>query len=125
MHSPPGTAGSAVRYSVSPQTLAWLLLAASVAAEVAGTMALRFAEGFTRLVPSVVTGACYAAAIWLMSLAVRELGVGLSYAVWAGSGTVLIAVLGMIWLGEPVTLPRIAGVAAIVAGVIVLNLEAR
>lgn len=110
---------------MSSPTLAWLLLAASIAAEVAGTIALRFAEGFTRLVPSVVTGACYAAAIWLMSLAVRELGVGLGYAVWAGSGTALIAVLGMVWLGEPVTLPRIAGVAAIVAGVIVLNLDAR
>lgn len=110
---------------MSPQVLAWLLLAASVAAEVAGTVALRHAEGFTRLVPSVITGACYAAAIWLMSVSVRELGMGLGYAVWAGSGTALIAVLGMWWFGEPVTLPRVAGLLAIVVGVVMLNIEAR
>jgi len=109
----------------SPQTLAWLLLAASVAAEVAGTIALRHAEGFTRLLPSLLTAACYAGAIWLMSLAVRVLDVGLGYAVWAGAGTALIAVAGMVWFGESVTLTRVVGLLAIVAGVVVLNIEAR
>ncbi|MGJ7498984.1 DMT family transporter [Variovorax sp. ZT5P49] len=110
---------------MSPRILAWLLLAASVAAEVAGTVALRFAEGFTRPLPSLITGLCYAAAIWLMSLAVKHLGIGLGYAVWAGCGTALIAVVGMWWFDEPATPLRLAGLLAILAGVVVLNLDAR
>ncbi|MGJ7531179.1 DMT family transporter [Variovorax sp. GB1P17] len=105
------------------QTFSWLLLAASVVAEVAGTMALRYADGFTRLAPSLVVGASYALAIWLMSLAIRQLDVGLAYAVWAGCGTALTAALGMLWFGEAVTLPRTLGLVLIVAGVVVLNLE--
>lgn len=105
------------------QTQAWLLLAASVAVEVAGTIALRYADGLTRLVPSLVVGACYAAAIWLMSIAVRQLEVGLAYAVWAGSGTALTAAIGMLWFGESTTLLRIGGMAMIVVGVVMLNLE--
>ena len=69
--------------------LAWLLLAASIAAEVVGTIALRYADGFTRLWPSLAVGSLYALAIWLMSLSVQHLEVGLAYAVWAGVGTIL------------------------------------
>ena len=108
---------------MGPQAFSWLLLGASIAAEVAGTIALRHADGFTRLTPSLVVGVCYAAAIWLMSIAVRHLEVGLAYAVWAGSGTALTAVLGILWFGESTTLPRLAGVAMIIIGVVVLNLE--
>ena len=107
------------------QTFSWLLLAASVVAEVIGTIALRYADGFTRLVPSLVVATCYAAAIWLMSIAVRQLEVGLAYAVWAGSGTALTAAVGMLWFGESATLLRIGGMATIVVGVVMLNLEAQ
>ncbi|MDO9005617.1 MAG: multidrug efflux SMR transporter [Aquabacterium sp.] len=103
---------------------AWLLLAASVLAEVVGTIALRYAEGFTRLLPSLACGLCYAVAIWLMSLSVKQLGVGLTYAVWAASGTALIAIVGMIWFGEPTQPLRLAGLGCIVLGVIALNLSA-
>jgi small multidrug resistance pump len=108
---------------MSAQTYSWLLLAASIAAEVAGTIALRYADGFTRLVPSLVVTAAYAAAIWLMSMAVRHLEVGLAYAVWAGSGTALTVVLGILWFSESMSLTRMAGVVLIVIGVVVLNLE--
>lgn len=108
---------------MSVQTYSWLLLVASIAAEVAGTIALRYADGFTRPVPSLVVVASYAAAIWLMSMAVRHLEVGLAYAVWAGSGTALTAALGIFWFSESMTLLRIAGVVMIVIGVVVLNLE--
>ena len=73
------------------RNFSWLLLAASIAAEVVGTLALRHADGFTRALPSAVVAAAYALAIWLMALAVRQLEVGLAYAVWAGAGTALIA----------------------------------
>lgn len=105
------------------QTLAWLLLAASIAAEVAGTLALRYADGFTRLLPSLAVGALYALAVWLMSVSVRQLEMGLAYAVWAGVGTALTAMVGMLWFGEAFHVARLMGLAFIVLGVVCLNLN--
>jgi small multidrug resistance pump len=109
-----------MRYS----TFAWLVLAASVLAEVAGTMALRYSDGFTRLLPSLITGLSYAAAIWLMAVSVRHLEVGLSYAVWAGSGTALTALLGIVLFGESASLIRLSGLGLIISGIVVLSLSA-
>ena len=103
--------------------IAWLLLAASIAAEVAGTIALRHADGLTRLLPSLAVGALYALSIWLMSLSVHHLEVGLAYAVWAGVGTALTAVVGIVWFAEAVHAARLAGIACIVVGVVCLNLS--
>jgi len=110
--------------SVRQQTIAWLILAASVAAEVLGTLALRHAAGFTLLLPSLAAAACYAAAIWWMALAVRHLEIGLTYAVWAGSATALTAIAGIIWFGEAATALRITGLLMVVGGVVALNLSA-
>lgn len=106
-------------------TFAWLVLAASVLAEVLGTMALRHSDGFTRLIPSVITGLCYTAAIWLMAVSVRNLEVGLAYAVWAGCGTALTALLGIVLFGESANLLRLSGLGLIISGVVVLNLSTR
>jgi small multidrug resistance pump len=105
------------------QALSWALLAASVAAEVAGTIALRYADGFTRLIPSLMVGVSYAGAIWLMSIAVKTLEVGLAYAVWAGAGTALTAALGSLCFGESMAPLRMIGIVMIVFGVVVLNLD--
>lgn len=102
--------------------LAWLLLAASIAAEVAGTIALRYADGFARLLPSLAAGSLYALAIWLMSVSVRHLEVGLAYAVWAGVGTALTALVGIAWFGEAFHATRLIGIVFIVAGVVCLNI---
>ncbi|RZI79014.1 MAG: multidrug efflux SMR transporter [Rubrivivax sp.] len=110
---------------MNPQTFAWLVLAASVVAEVLGTLALRYASGFTKLWPSVAVVICYACAIWLMSFAVKHLEMGLTYAVWAGAGTALTALLGMVWFQEATSVLRFAGLGCIVAGVIALNLSAQ
>ncbi|MCX2864135.1 multidrug efflux SMR transporter [Paucibacter sp. PLA-PC-4] len=104
---------------------AWWLLAASVLAEVLGTVALRHADGFTRFLPSLACAALYGLAIWLMSLSVRHLDLGLAYAVWAGAGTALTACVGIWLFGESMHAPRLLGIALIVAGVAVLNLSAR
>lgn len=105
--------------------LAWLLLAASIAAEVAGTVSLRYANGFTRLLPSLAVSSLYALAIWLMSVSVKHLEVGLAYAVWAGVGTALTALVGMLWFGEASHATRLVGIAFIVIGVVCLNLDLR
>lgn len=106
-------------------TFAWFVLAASVLAELVGTMALRHSDGFTRLFPSLITGLCYTTAIWLMAVSVRHLEVGLSYAVWAGSGTALTALLGIVLFGESASLLRLSGLGLIIFGVVVLSLSAQ
>jgi len=109
---------------VSHPTYAWWLLGLSIVAEVAGTLALRHAHGFTRVWPSLIVAACYGGAIWLMARAVRHLEVGLAYAVWAGAGTALTAMLGMLLFGESAGALRLAGLGCIVVGVVLLNLSA-
>ena len=104
-------------------SFAWPLLAASIVAEVAGNAALRHADGFARPAPTLGALACYGLAIWLMSLSLRHLAVGLAYAVWAGAGTALTAAIGMLWWNEPAAPLRFAGIAFIVAGVAALNVE--
>ena len=107
----------------SNTALPWLQLAASVLAEVLGTLALRHADGFTRFGPSAAVVLAYGAAIWLMSLSVRQLDIGLAYAVWAGCGTALTALLGIACFGEAATPLRLAGLGLIVLGVVALNLS--
>ena len=122
----PGTAQRPEqRCPMRSHALAWLLLVASIVAEVAGTIALRYADGFTRLLPSLVVGSLYALAIWLMSMSVRHLEVGLAYAVWAGVGTALTALVGIVWFGEASHAARVIGIAFIVLGVVCLNLDWR
>lgn len=108
---------------MTPLLQAWLILFVSIAAEVTGTMALRFSEGFTRPIPTLVSAAFYVLAVWLMSLVLKTLEVGLTYAVWAACGTALTALIGMIWFGESTSSLRFAGIGLIIAGVVLLNLS--
>lgn len=107
--------------ALNTHNLSWLLLTISIAAEVTGTIALRYSHGLTRLAPSLATGISYFLAIWLMALAVRNLEVGLAYAVWAGAGTALISIIGILWLDESASLPRLIGLLFIVTGVCLLK----
>jgi small multidrug resistance pump len=112
----------ALAYLLEAKPLAWLLLAASVTSEVAGTVALRQSDGLSRVAPSVAAGVCYVLAVWWMSLAMKHIGMGTTYAVWAGSGLALTALLGVALFGEPLSGMRLAGLALVVAGVVTLSL---
>jgi quaternary ammonium compound-resistance protein SugE len=100
----------------------WVLVAAAGVLEVFWAIALKYADGFTRFWPSLaaVTGAM--ASFWLLSLAMRDLPAGTAYAVWVGIGALGVAVLGIALFGESASPMRLAGVALIVAGIIVLKL---
>ncbi len=100
----------------------WIYLVIAIACEVAATSALKAAEGFTRLVPSLIVVTGYVAAIYLLSLTLRTIPVGVAYAIWSGVGVALIAVIGWAFLGQKLDLPAIIGLILIVAGVVVINL---
>jgi small multidrug resistance pump len=101
---------------------AWLLLLAAIGIEVGASSALPRTDGFRNPGWSVFVVVGYVSSIWLLTLVVRDIPVSIAYAVWAGLGTAGIAVVGMIWLGEPLGVVKAAGIALIVGGVLVLNL---
>lgn len=99
---------------------AYLLIA--VIAETIATTALKAAEGFTRPWPSVVVVIGYAIAFYCLSLTLRVIPVGVSYAIWSGLGIVLISVFGWVVYKQTLDLPAIIGMALILCGILVMNL---
>nr|WP_189175697.1 multidrug efflux SMR transporter [Streptomyces lasiicapitis] len=98
------------------------LLAAAIAAEVAGTTAMKYSEGFSRLWPSLLTVAGYLLAFTLLAQTLKTMSVGTAYAIWAGIGTAAVAGIGMLFLGESTSLVKISGIVLVIVGVVVLNL---
>jgi small multidrug resistance pump len=103
----------------------WLFLSIAIVAEVIGTSALKAAEGFTRLGPSLVVIVGYGMSFYFLSLALRGIPVGVAYAVWSGVGIVLISVIGWLAFGQSLDGPAVLGIGLIMAGVIVLNVFSR
>jgi small multidrug resistance pump len=103
----------------------WLLLAIAIGAELAATTALKFSDGFTKLGPSIVVAAGYALAFYLLSIVLRTQEVGIVYAIWSGAGLAIIALIGVVFLGESVSIAKIAGLLAILVGVLLLNLAGK
>lgn len=101
--------------------MSWLYLAIAILAEVVATSALKAADGFTRLAPSIVVVTGYCTSFYFLSLALRGVPVGVAYAVWSGVGIVLISIIGWGLHGQKLDAAAIAGMALIVAGVVVLN----
>ncbi len=97
--------------------MAWLILIAAGLFEIGWAIGLKYTEGFTRLVPSVLTVVSMVASLGLLGLALRDLPVGTAYAVWTGVGTVGTALLGIVLFAEPATALRLACIGLIVAGI--------
>jgi len=102
---------------------ALVLLGLAIVSEVAGTSALRASEGFTRVWPSVGVVVGYAVSFVALSLALKQgLGLGPAYAIWSGAGTALITIVGLAVFGDRISLLAYAGIALIIAGVVLVNL---
>ncbi|MFC9337514.1 DMT family transporter [Streptomyces sp. NPDC057020] len=98
------------------------LLAGAIAAEILATTSMKYSDGFSKLWPSLITGIGYVVAFALLAQALKTLQVGTAYAIWAGVGTAAVAAIGILFLGETLSLAKVAGIALIIAGVVVLNL---
>lgn len=99
----------------------WLLLSIAIIAEVFGTSFLKSSEGFTKLWPSVAVIVGYVVAFYFLSLSLKVIPVGIAYAIWAGIGVVLIALIGWIVFSQKLDIPAIIGISMILGGVVVLN----
>lgn len=99
----------------------WLILAVAIIAEVIATSALKASDGFSRLIPSLLVVLGYAVAFYCLSLTLKVIPVGITYAIWSGVGVVLVSLAGWLIFGQRLDLASILGISLIVAGVIVLN----
>ncbi|MEH0827948.1 MULTISPECIES: DMT family transporter [Micromonospora] len=102
--------------------MAWIVLVISGLLETAWAIALDRSTGFTRPLPSAVFAVTLVASMAGLAYALRDIPVGTGYAVWVGIGALGTALVGMLALGEPVNLPRVACLLLVVAGVIGLKL---
>jgi len=99
-----------------------ILLAVAILSEVTGTIALKYTDGFTRPLPSAIVVAGYAVSFWMLALVLKELPIGLTYAVWAAAGTAMVAAIGIFAFGEPAGTLKLLSLGLIIAGVVGLNL---
>jgi small multidrug resistance pump len=101
----------------------WLILIAAIVCEVIGTSNLKLSDGFTVLLPSTMVLVFYGTSFYLFSLALREIDVGVAYAVWSGLGTALIVTLGVALYREEMSPERAFWLSCIIAGVVGLHLS--
>jgi quaternary ammonium compound-resistance protein SugE len=102
--------------------MAWVILVVAGLLEVGWAIGLKYAEGFTRLWPSVWTAFAMIASVVLLGIAMKSLPVGTAYSVWVGVGAVGTVILGIVLFGEAANPARLASVALVVAGIVGLKL---
>lgn len=100
----------------------WIFLGIAIVAEVLATSALKASAGFTKLAPSVLVVGGYAIAFYFLSLTLKAIPVGIAYAVWAGLGILLVALIGWLAFGQRLDLPAVIGMTLIVSGVLIISL---
>ena len=100
----------------------YIYLFFAVLAETIGTTALQASQQFSRLMPSIICVIAYAAAFYLLSLALKVMPVGVLYAIWSGLGIVLIAIIGFVAFGQKLDWAAIIGIVLIMAGIVTINL---
>ncbi|MBN1912086.1 MAG: multidrug efflux SMR transporter [Pirellulales bacterium] len=100
----------------------WICLSAAIALEVCGTTCMKLSEGFARLVPSVLVFVFYGLSFIGLTLALKRLEVSTAYAVWSGLGTALIALIGVYWFRESMTVLKFVSLCLIILGVVGVNL---
>lgn len=102
--------------------MAWIILFFAGLSEIGWAVGLKYTDGFTRLVPSVLTITCMVVSILLLGLALKTLPLGTAYAIWTGIGTVGTAILGIYLFGESANAIRLACIGLIVSGIVGLKL---
>ncbi len=104
--------------------MAWIILLLAGFLEIGWAIGLKYTDGFTKLMPTVLTATSMVASVVLLGIAVRTLPLGTAYAVWTGVGTVGTVILGIVLFAEPATAVRLGCISLIIAGIAGLKLTA-
>lgn len=99
----------------------WLFLLAAIISEVTATSSLKASAGFTNMTPSILVVVGYALSFYFLSLVLQAIPMGIAYAVWAGLGIVLLALVGWLVFGQTLDTPALLGMGLILSGVIIMN----
>ncbi|AGI71539.1 putative multidrug resistance protein [Octadecabacter arcticus 238] len=100
----------------------FITLIVAVIFETIGTTALQASQQFRKLGPSIIVVIAYAAAFYLLALTLKTMPVGIMYAIWSGSGIVLIAVIGWVVFRQTLDWPAVLGMALILAGIVIIQM---
>jgi small multidrug resistance pump len=99
----------------------WWLLALAILFEIAGTTSMKLSDGLTRPIPSILLVVCYLIAFSALALSLKTIDMGIAYAIWAGVGTALAAIIGFLYFREPASALKVTSIAFILMGVIGLH----
>ncbi len=105
--------------------MSWAILFVAGLFEVGWAVGLKYADGFTRLWPTILTVVAMLISLWLLGIAMRSLPVGTAYGIWVGIGAVGTVLLGIVLFGEPVSAGRLVSVAALIVGIVGLKLTSQ
>ncbi len=100
----------------------WLIMCLAIIFEVIGTTCLKLSEGFTKVVPSILIFVFYGISFVLLALALKKLDLGIAYAVWAGAGTALIALIGVFFFSDSLSLLKVISLLLVIIGIIGLKM---
>ena len=103
----------------------WYFLGAAIVFEVAGSTSMKLSQGLSKLGPTLMMFAFYGVAFACNAMALKRLDLSVTYAIWSGMGTALVAVIGMTWFQEEVTPLRLGSICLIVMGVVGLALSVK
>ena len=100
----------------------WMILALGIVFEVLGTICMKYAEGFTKLIPSILVFVFYGISLASLVFVLEKMQVSIAYAIWASAGTALIAIIGIIFFQESVSMTKIISISLIILGILGLEL---
>jgi small multidrug resistance pump len=101
--------------------MSYLYLAIAILAEVVATSALKYSDGFTKPLASIVVVAGYGIAFYCLSVVLKTIPIGIAYAIWAGLGIVLISIVGYFFYQQKLDVAAIVGISLILVGVVIIN----
>lgn len=103
--------------------MSWVYLILAIGLEVSGTTCMKLSDGFAKITASLLVFVFYGLSIVALTLAMKQIDISVSYAVWSGLGTGLITLIGVAWFGEPMTILKTGALALIILGVVTLHLS--
>jgi small multidrug resistance pump len=105
--------------------MTYLYFAVAIVAEVVATTALKASEQFTRIIPSLIVIIGYCISFYLVTLVLRTIPVGITYAIWSGAGIILVAAIGAFYYKQVPDIPAIIGMGFIIAGVVIIHVYSK
>lgn len=102
--------------------MTYLYLAIAILSEVIATSALKASNEFTRIIPSIIVVSGYGLSFYFLTLVLRVMPLGITYAIWSGLGVVLVSLAGFILYRQTPDFPAIAGMVLIISGVVIIHL---